>query len=58
MLRVYRTWIDVARVPVTAKNRKAAVVIAKTLEGWNTTHSLSWEPSMRGTAEGLLIMAI
>lgn len=57
MLRVYRTWIDGARVFVTARNRKAAVTTARTLEGWNTTHSLVWEPHMRGTATGLLIIA-
>lgn len=57
MLRVYRTWIDGARVYVTAQTRRDAVQLARALEGWNTTHSMSWEPRMRGTAPGLLIIA-
>lgn len=57
MFRVYRTWINGARVYVTAQTRRDAVQLARTLEGWNTTHSISWEPRMRGTAPGLLIIA-
>lgn len=55
-MKVYRTWIDGARVYVIAPNAKQARELAKSLEGWGTGHSLSLEPAMRGTAPGILVI--
>ena len=52
--KVYRSWIADHRIYITASNKKEAVQIAKTLEGWKTSHVISCEPSMRGTSKGVL----
>jgi len=53
--KVYRTWITGARIYICARNKKDAVKMAKTIDGWKTSHVMSWDPEKRASSESIII---